>query len=551
MKQEIILMPETDGSGDVIEFCIEVGDSIAAGDSILVLESDKASMEVPAQFGGVLEEWLVDIGQSAETGTPLARVRLEEPSNLSSEERNEDSDSENTSSEPVAEVSAFNVEPVSSEQSADTKVLRTVHMPEIEGSGDVIEYCVEIGDSVAEGDSLLVLESDKASMEVPATAAGIVKKWLIEIGQSAESGTPLAIIAAQVDNSEENIEADPEKADHVPVSGIISSIDNQSDIAPAISNAPAVSPKKRVYAGPATRKLARELGVSLDQIQGSGTRGRVLKDDIKHFVKQRMTAAPASSQPARVSAEVAVIPAIPAQDFSQFGDIKEESLSGIARATSSHMTRCWLNIPHVTLFDEVNISELESYRKQIDPTSINLEKRPSLLPFIVMVVARALRRFPQFNCSISADGNSLVYKDYVNIGIAVDTPAGLVVPVIKDADTKGIAQLTRDINEFALKAKQRKLRAEDMQGGCFTVSSLGAMGGTGFTPIINAPEVAILGVARSEIKPVWDVGSETFLPATKLPLCLSFDHRVINGADAGRFMAWVHQCLAEIRQLIL
>ncbi|MBB1488014.1 2-oxo acid dehydrogenase subunit E2 [Oceanospirillum sediminis] len=450
MKHEIILMPETDGSGDVIEFCIEVGDSIAAGDSILVLESDKTSMEVPAQIGGVLEEWLVDIGQSAETGTPLARLRLEESSDVTSDAWNESPDSENTSSKPVAKVSALNVEPVSSEQAADTKMTGRMHMPE----------------------SIL-------------------------------------------------------------------------------SNDPAVSSRKRVYAGPATRKMARELGVSLDQVQGSGIRGRVLKGDIKHFVKQRMTVPQTGSQTIKVPAEAKGIPAIPAQDFSQFGEIREDLLSGIARATSSHMTRCWLNIPHVTLFDEVNVNELETYRKQIDPTLINLEKKPSLLPFIIMVVARALRRFPQFNCSISADGNSLVYKDYVNIGIAVDTPAGLVVPVIKNADTKGITQLTRDINEFALKAKQRKLKAADMKGGCFTVSSLGAMGGTGFTPIINAPEVAILGVARSEIKPVWDVESETFQPATKLPLCLSFDHRVINGADAGRFMAWVHQCLAEIRQLML
>lgn len=468
MKHEIILMPETDGSGDVIEFCIEIGDSITAGDALLVLESDKASIEVPVPMGGVLEEWLVDSGQSVETGTPLARVRLSE-------------------TDPVADTG-------DSEQAAVSEQAGGTEQASVSGTDTQVSEGGLSGSSVDDASVSGARRDDVLASDVSDRA--VASETDTDAGRSQASG-------------------------------------------------------QRTYAGPATRKLARELGVVLNQVQGSGSRGRILKEDIKGFVKQKMTERQAPVTPAEARSGVSTVPAIPAQDFSQFGQVREDTLSGIARATSAHMTRCWLNIPHVTLFDEVNISELETYRKQITPELLNSDKKPSLLPFIVMTVARALRHFPQFNCSINADGDGLIFKDYVNIGIAVDTPAGLVVPVIRDADKKGIAQLSQDIRVLADKAKQRKLTQDDMKGGCFTVSSLGAMGGTGFTPIINAPEVAILGVARSEIKPVWDAEQSIFQPATKLPLCLSFDHRVINGADAGRFMAWIHQCLTEIRQLIL
>jgi pyruvate dehydrogenase E2 component (dihydrolipoamide acetyltransferase) len=570
MTTEIILMPETDGAGDVIEYCVEIGEQLSAGDSILVLESDKASMEVPIPIEGTLEEWLVDIGQQAETGTPLAKIRL-----------SKDSEQESKSDKDVSElIDAVSDEVSSSDQdinkddiaipsgaSAFIESTETVLMPETDGAGDVIEYCVEIGDQIQAGDSILVLESDKASMEVPASVSGVLEAWLVDIGQQAETGTPLAKIRTtdkgEASSAEEVRSSDAVQEKSVGITVEVLAQDGtriENELAQDISGAVQSSTfqerasleasvvGQRSYAGPATRKLARELGVSLGQVQGSGLKGRVLKDDVKLFVKHQLKAMPSPSVSQNPMAGSG-IPKIPAQDFSLFGEIKEESLSGIAKATSAHMTRCWLNVPHVTLMDEVNISELEAYRKKIRPESIGLEKKPTILPFIVMIVAKALRRFPQFNSSLSSDGESVIYKDYVNIGIAVDTPAGLVVPVIRDADKKGIVQLTEDINLLALKAKQRKLTADDMKGGCFSISSLGATGGTGFTPIINAPEVAILGVARSEIKPVWDGGS--FQPATKLPLCLSFDHRVINGADAGRFMAWIHQCLAQIENTLL
>lgn len=420
-----------------------------------------------------------------------------------------------------------------------------VFMPEVDGSGDVIEYCVELGAHIAIDDPLIVFESDKASMEVPSAVEGILVEWLVELDSKAESGTPLARV--EVVNSAHT--ATQNRVPVQPAQATVASVSHTDSVMPQkpVTPTPAVTDtvqavvSAEVYAGPATRKLARELGVALNKVQGSGNRGRILKDDVKRFVKQQM------SQP-QVSAIQSVsgsgIPAMPTVDFSQFGGIEEKALSGIAKATSAHMTRCWLNIPHVTLFDEVDISELERFRARCKPEQYGMDKKPTILPFVIMIIAKALRRYPQFNSSLSSDGETLIYKQYINIGIAVDTPAGLVVPVIKNADQKSIAELSQEIASYAAKARDRKLKAEDMQGGCFTISSLGAMGGTGFTPIINGPEVAILGVARSEIKPVWN--GETFLPATKLPLSLSFDHRVINGADAGRFMSMVHQCLADI-----
>ncbi|OPX55238.1 pyruvate dehydrogenase E2 component (dihydrolipoamide acetyltransferase) [Oceanospirillum multiglobuliferum] len=537
MATEIVFMPEVDGSGDVIEYCVELGAQIAIDDPLIVFESDKASMEVPSAVEGILVEWLVELGSKAESGTPLARIELVDT--VSEVEKNKTSE--------VAEKTATAVEQPLVEETAPAQsvTIETITMPEVEGSGDVIEYCVDIGSQIEIDDPLIVFESDKASMEVPASAKGVLIEWLVELGSKAESGTPLArveVVSSARAGAQNKVSAQPAQTPAASVSHADSIIPQKPvTLAPAVTDIAQPVVSAEVYAGPATRKLARELGVALNKVQGSGNRGRILKDDVKRFVKQQM------SQP-QVSAAQSLsgsgIPAMPTVDFSQFGDIEEKTLSGIAKATSAHMTRCWLNIPHVTLFDEVDISELERFRARCKPEQYGMEKKPTVLPFIIMIIAKALRRYPQFNSALSADGETLIYKQYINIGIAVDTPAGLVVPVIKNADQKSIAELSQEIANYAAKARDRKLKAEDMQGGCFTISSLGAMGGTGFTPIINGPEVAILGVARSEIKPVWN--GETFLPATKLPLSLSFDHRVINGADAGRFMSMVHQCLADI-----
>ena len=428
---------------------------------------------------------------------------------------------------------------------------QTIKMPDTDGSGDVVEFCIQIGDAISEGDSILVLESDKASMEVPSDISGSLVEWMVSTGDTVETGTPLAVI--EVAESVPAVVAEAPSELIQPVSGRVVEFERApvsvepnklASPTPAVARDTSILVNSGpVYAGPATRKLARELGVDLSLVMGTGKRSRIIKGDVKQFVKSRMT------NPVQTMAVGSGIPAIPAQDFSRFGEIDTVDLSGIAKATFAHMTRCWLNIPHVTLFDEADVTDLEAFRKMINPDQHGLDKKPSILPFIVMFAARALRKYPQFNSSLHPNGEQIIYKDYVNIGVAVDTPAGLVVPVIKDADKKSISELTQAIQTLAAKARGRKLKPEDMQGGCFTVSSLGASGGTGFTPIINGPEVAILGVAKSAIKPVWD-GAE-FQPRQQLPLCLSFDHRVINGADAGRFMAMLNQCLSHMGNALL
>ncbi|WP_415905610.1 2-oxo acid dehydrogenase subunit E2 [Neptuniibacter sp. QD48_55] len=426
-----------------------------------------------------------------------------------------------------------------------------VSMPDIDGSGEVVELCADLGAEIKIGQSLLVIESDKASMEVPSNVEGVLEEWLLDVGSTVESGTLLCAVLEQgvagkndyqeiAREAKEETETEALKLD----AGCIEiSSDNRSSNEPVKSEQFAKSAvSSQVYSGPAARKLARELGVNLEGISGTGPRGRILKEDIKAFVKQervQKTAMPQSSG----------IPQIPDQDFSRFGAVDVKDMSNIARATSEHMTRCWLNIPHATLFDEADITELESFRKGLKPESVNLEKAPTILPFIVKVIAQALRKYPLFNSSLSSDGKQVIYKNYVNIGVAVDTPAGLVVPVIKGADSKSISELTVEINDLAVKARERQLKPADMQGGCFTISSLGPTGGTGFTPIVNAPEVAILGVAKASIKPVWD--GRDFQPRKQLPLSLSFDHRVINGGDAGRFMAYINSAITDIRQLLL
>ncbi|WP_415901440.1 2-oxo acid dehydrogenase subunit E2 [Neptuniibacter sp. QD29_5] len=426
-----------------------------------------------------------------------------------------------------------------------------VSMPDIDGSGEVVELCADLGAEIKIGQSLLVIESDKASMEVPSTVEGVLEEWLVEVGSTVESGTLLSAVVKEgvTDKSDyqeiagvEKEKVFPEKAQPDVSNKKATKISGDTTKAVYSDQSTSRTTSSQVYSGPAARKLSRELGVNLEDVSGTGPRGRILKEDIKAFIKRERvhkTAMPQSSG----------IPQIPEQEFSRFGEINAKDMSNIARATAEHMTRCWLNIPHATLFDEADITELESFRKGLKPESLHLEKAPTVLPFIVKVIAQALRKYPLFNSSLSDDGKQVTYKDYVNIGVAVDTPAGLVVPVIKAADVKSISELSIEINDLASKARERQLKPVDMQGGCFTISSLGPTGGTGFTPIVNAPEVAILGVAKASIKPVWD--GRDFQPRKQLPLSLSFDHRVINGGDAGRFMAYINTALTDIRQLLL
>ncbi|WP_261842989.1 2-oxo acid dehydrogenase subunit E2 [Aliamphritea ceti] len=430
-----------------------------------------------------------------------------------------------------------------------------VLMPDVDGAGDVVEYCIELGDEITAGDPMLVIESDKASVEIPASISGLVTEWLVQIGDRVSKDHPLAQvkITAQETPVHEPINTDTQvetvltektakSSPAVLSANQMPAPQSPVSVTPAISNS-VIKQQGSYYAGPAVRKLAREFSVNLTQVNGTGPGGRILKENIHAYVKQQLIKA---SQPVISSA---AIPPLPKEDFSRFGDTDTQSLSSIAKATSAHMTRCWLNIPHVTLFDETNISDLEAFRKTIQPEAYGLEKTPSILPFIVLTIARALVKFPRFNSSLHPDGTQLIYKQYTNIGVAVDTPAGLVVPVIRNANQQSVSQLASTINALANKARNKQLKIADMQGGCFTISSLGSNGGSGFTPIINGPEVAILGVGKATIKPVWD--GEAFQPGLLLPLSLSFDHRVINGAEAGRFMAYISNKLRDIKQLLL
>jgi len=427
-------------------------------------------------------------------------------------------------------------------------------VPDIGGAeaAEVIEVLVAVGDEVAVDQGLIVLESDKASMEIPSTLAGTVVELLVSQGQQLAEGAPVAIIemagAAAQDTTP------PAAAAPVPAPATA-----PADIAqqPAPAHAAAApqpqamlaeaesAPDERggVYAGPAVRKLAREFGVSLQQVSGSGPRGRVVKEDLQQFVQRAL-----GDRPAGGGTGIA-IPVVAEIDFAKFGPVEVTQRSKLDKLTAANMQRSWLNVPHVTQFDEADITALEEFRAGLKGEAERRGTRLTPLPFILKACAVALRDNPKLCSSLAAGGEELVYKGYIHIGMAVDTSAGLVVPVIRDADRKTIWELAAEVMALAARAHERKLGPGEMQGGCFTVSSLGTIGGSGFTPIVNTPEVGILGVSRAAIKPVWD--GKAFVPRTLLPLALSYDHRIINGGDGGRFMTQLVALLGDIRQLLM
>ena len=534
---ETVVVPDIGGHSDVdiIEVCVKVGDEIAEGDSLIVLETDKASMEVPAPKGGVVESLSVNEGDTISEGDAILVLAVAGAAPAAAAPAPAAAPAAEAPAPAAAPAAAGGVEPVI--------------VPDIGGHNDVdvIEVCVKAGDEIAEGDSLIVLETDKASMEVPAPKGGIVKDVKINEGDTVSEGDLIldlevaggAPAAAPAPAASAPAPAAAAPAPKAPAPAApVASTDLQ-----ALEKA-----NKNVHAGPAVRAVAREFGVDLTLVKGSGPKGRILKEDVQTYVKQALAnaqKAPAAAAPAAGSG----VPAIPEVDFSQFGEIELEKMSKIKKVTAANMTRCWLNVPHVTQFDDVDITELEAFRKSIKADAEKAGTKVTPLPFLVKAVAFALRAHPNFNVSMHADGEHIVHKKYVNIGIAMDTPAGLMVPVIKDADKKSIFDLAKEAAELGAKAKNRKLKPAEMQGSCFTISSLGGIGGTGFTPIVPAPEVAILGVSRADIKPKWN-GSE-FVPRNMLPLALSYDHRAINGADAGRFMHTLGSVLADVRRLIL
>jgi pyruvate dehydrogenase E2 component (dihydrolipoamide acetyltransferase) len=511
-------------SVDVIEVCVKVGQEIKEGESLIVLESDKASMEVPAPASGKVVSIAIKEGDKVSAGSKILVLSV--------------------GAAAAAPVSA----PAAVEQPASvpsTSSVVDLVVPDIGGAEevDVIEVCVKAGADIKEGDSLIVLESDKASMEVPASASGKVVELAIKEGDKVSKGSVIGRLQV--------VGSTPASAP-VPVNA--PAAQTQAPAAkPAAAAAPAAeaaAPAKAstsVYAGPAVRKLARQLGVDLAEVKAGGPRGRITKDDVRGFVKSVMENRGKGS--ASAPAVGGGIPAMPEIDFSQFGEVELVKMSKIKKVTAFNMTRNWLNIPAVTQFDDVDITELESFRKAMKDEADKAGVKLTPVPFLLKACAAALKAEPSFNVSLHADGEHIVQKKYINIGMAVDTPNGLVVPVIRDVDKKGLFELAAEAAALAKKAREGKLLPKEMQGGCFTISSLGAIGGTGFTPIVNAPEVGILGVSRADTKPVWD--GKAFVPRLMLPLCLSYDHRAINGGDAGRFLTHLGALLSDVRRLLL
>lgn len=549
MAKKHVTVPDIGGAegAEVIELLVAVGDEIELEQGLLVLESDKASMEIPSDVAGKVLQVLIKVGDELAEGAPILVVETA---------GEEAGDAGELPAAPAAadkqEEQAATPEAAGKDNSASAEI--TITVPDIgtEDDVDLIEFSVKVGDEVAEGDSLVVLESDKASMEVPSTHAGTVLKWLVKEGSAVRQGDPLVVLEAAVasaDNSETapaKAMAEPEPSESSGQAAVEQPARRSATerVTPAEATQPrAAADEQLVYAGPAVRKLARELGVELGKVTGSGPRERVLKEDVQSFVQRAL------SGKATAVTSGSGIPAVPEVDFSAFGDIETVARTKLDKLTAANMQRSWLNVPHVTQFDDADITELEEFRKSLKAEAEQRGTKLTPMPFLLKACAIALRDNPKFSASLSADGENLIYKRYIHIGMAVDTPVGLMVPVIRDVDQKTLWQLAEEVLEMAEKARERKLKPAEMQGGCFTISSLGGIGGNGFSPIVNTPEVGILGVSRASVKPVWD--GAAFRPRTLLPLSLSYDHRVINGGDAGRFCTQLVALLGDIRRLLM
>ncbi|UTF60893.1 dihydrolipoyllysine-residue acetyltransferase [Gilvimarinus sp. DA14] len=531
--EQTITIPDLGGSEnvDVIEVCVAAGDDVSEGDSLVVLETDKASLEVPAPADGKIVSIALKEGDKVSQGDTLGVMSSAAGGEAPAEE-------------PAAQPSSSAAK--ASEPAAASGV-QDVPVPDIGGAEgvDVIEISVAEGDEVDEGDTLIVLETDKASMEIPAPAAGKIVKLALKEGDKVSQGDLICQLEGEAAAAPAPAaKVEPESA--APKAETPSAATTSAGSPVTADNVEVASSNAGVYAGPAVRKLARQLGADLAKVKASGPRGRITKDDVRGYVKNIVTATQEGKGTATGGSG---IPPIPAVDFAKFGEIETVKMSKIKKLTADNMVRNWLNIPHVTQFDDADITELEAFRKGLKAEAEKRGSKLTPLPFLLKACAAALVAEPSFNVSIHHDGEHIVQKKYVHIGVAVDTPNGLVVPVIRDVDKKGLWELADDFSAMVKKARDGKLTAADMQGGCFTISSLGAMGGNGFTPIVNAPEVAILGVSRAQMKPVWN-GKE-FEPRNMLPLSLSYDHRAINGADAGRFFTYLTAVIADVRRLLL
>lgn len=516
----------------VTEVMVNVGDTVTVDQSVINVEGDKASMEVPAPEAGVVKEVLVKVGDKVSTGTPMLVLESADATSAAA---------------PVVESAPaeVTVAPVAAS-------VQNVNVPDIGGDEvNVTEIMVKVGDTVAEEQSLITVEGDKASMEVPAPMAGVVKEIIINVGDKVSTGSLIMTfeVAGAAPAVQATTQAQSVKAPEVVAASTATPTNSATTSTQNVSQAEVESAQGYAHATPVIRRLAREFGVNLDKVKGTGPKGRIIKEDIQAYVKQAVKALE-SGATGSAGAGLGLLP-WPKVDFSKFGETEEVELGRIQKISGANLHRNWVMIPHVTQWDKADITELEKFRKDqnvlLEKTKQEVKVTP--LVFIMKAAAKALEAFPRFNSSLSEDGQRLTLKKYINIGVAVDTPNGLVVPVFKNVDKKGIIELSRELAEISKKARAGKLTASDMQGGCFTISSLGGIGGTQFTPIVNAPEVAILGVSKSEMAPVWN-GKE-FTPRLMLPLSLSYDHRVIDGADGARFITYLNGVLSDIRRLVM
>ena len=512
---------------EVTEILVKVGDKVEAEQSLITVEGDKASMEVPAPFAGTVKEIKIATGDKVTTGSLIMVFEV--------------AGAASAAAPAAAQAPAAAAAPAAS-------AAKDVAVPDIGGDEvEVTEVMVKVGDKVAAEQSLITVEGDKASMEVPAPFAGTVKEIKISAGDKVKTGS--LIMVFDVEGAAPAAAAPAQKAEAAPAPAPAASPAPAAQAAPAAKGEFAEN-DAYVHATPVIRRLAREFGVNLAKVKGTGRKGRILREDVQTYVKDAVKRAEAAPAAAAGGGLPGMLP-WPKVDFSKFGEIEEVELGRIQKISGANLSRNWVMIPHVTHFDKTDITDLEAFRKQQNEEAAKRKLDVKFTPvvFIMKAVAAALEQMPRFNSSLSEDGQKLTLKKYINVGVAVDTPNGLVVPVFKDVNKKSITELSRELMAISKKARDGKLTAGEMQGGCFTISSLGGIGTTHFAPIVNAPEVAILGVSKSAMEPVWN-GKE-FVPRLMMPMSLSFDHRVIDGADGARFITIINNMLADIRRMVM